>query len=399
MVFYDMDENDRVVVIGVGITKFGEHFETSFTEDITYVGMMALKDAGLRMNDVEELYIGNMSGGGYLGQEHMSSLLQKYLKFQCPITRVEAACASGGLAFRQAYLRVKSGAKYVVAAGIERMTDVDVSKATDILGCAADREFESNFGLTFPSLYAMIAHAHMDKYGTTREQLAMVSVKNHKNAVKNPCAQFQREITIQNVLNSAPVASPLNMLDCSPISDGAAAVVLTSYKNALKLMSENKIDRFVEVLASEQAHDTISLYDRRDLTTFDATVKAAGKAYNASGLGPEDIDLAEVHDCFTIAEILAIEDLGFCKKGEGGLFVEKGYTEIGSKISVNTSGGLKGCGHPVGATGIKQVVEIVQQLRGKAGERQVKDAKVGLAHNVGGSGGTAVVSILRGVDE
>lgn len=384
--------NESAAIIGVGITEFGEHFERQFHHDFAEAGIMALNDAGIEAGMIEEMYIGNMSAGRFIGQDHMASILYKYLAFDAPITRVEAACASGGLALRQAALRVESGAEYVVAAGIERMTEVPVSMATDILAGAADREFEGAFGVTFPALYGMIALAHMDKYGTTEEQFAQVAVKNHKNGAKNPHAQFRREITIDEVMNSSMIASPIRLLHSSPLTDGAAVAVLTSYENALELKPKDEI---VKIVASEQAHDTPSLYDRRDITTFNATVKAVGKAYKVSGTTPDLMDFAEVHDCFSPAEIIAIEDLGFCKKGEGGAFVEEGYAEIGSIKPVNPSGGLKACGHPVGATGIKQAVEATFQLRGDGGKRQVEDAEYGLTHNVGGSGGTAVVTIYK----
>ena len=219
--------------------------------------------------------------------------------------------------------------------------------------------------------------------------MAKVAVKNHHNATLNPIAQFSREITVEDVLNSPMIADPLTLLDCSPITDGAAAMILCKAELAKKYT-----DNPVYIIGSGQASDTLALHSRKSLTTLEATVKAAREAYKQAGINPEDVDLAEVHDCFTIAEIVAIEDLGFCKKGEGGKLVEEGATEIGGRIPINTSGGLKAVGHPVGATGIKQAIEIVLQLRGEAGKRQVEDAEIGLTHNVGGSGATAVVHIF-----
>jgi len=233
----------------------------------------------------------------------------------------------------------------------------------------------------------------MHEYGTTEEQMAMVSVKNHANAARNPFAQFRKEISLEDVLESKMVASPLKVLDCSPITDGAAAVILAPLEKARKYT-----DTPVEIVASAQASDALALHSRSSLTTLSATVGAAREAFRQAKLGPEDIDIAEVHDCFTIAEIVATEDIGFFKKGEGGKAVEDGLTALNGKISINTSGGLKGCGHPVGATGVKQAVELTWQLRGEAGERQVKGAEVGLSHNVGGSGATAVVHIYRRAD-
>jgi acetyl-CoA C-acetyltransferase len=307
-----------------------------------------------------------------------------------PSTRVEAACASGGLALRQAVLAVASGLNdIVVAAGVEKMTDVSSGSASAALAAAADREWEGMMGATFPGLYAMIARMHMDMYGTTSEQLAEVAVKNHANGFLNPIAQYYSRISVEQVLNSIMVADPLHIFDCSPITDGASAVVLAPAEIAHKYT-----DTPVYVKATGQASDTIALHDRRDITTLDATVHAARRAYDRVGMSPKDIDVVEVHDCFTIAEICAIEDLGFVEKGQGGRFTEEGQTAIGGQIPVNTSGGLKACGHPVGATGVKQAVEITNQLRGEAGKRQVEGAEVGMTHNVGGSGATAVVHIL-----
>ncbi|HEC81451.1 MAG TPA: thiolase domain-containing protein, partial [Thermoplasmatales archaeon] len=244
--------------------------------------------------------------------------------------------------------------------------------------------------VTFPGLYAMIAKRHMYEYGTTREQIAQVAVKNHENGLLNPDAQFQRKITLDNVLNAPPVAEPLTMLDCSPISDGAAALILCPLEKA-----RDYTDKIVRIKGSGQASDSLALHGREDLCTFMSTVKAAEMAYKQAKIKPEDVDVAEVHDCFTIAEILAIEDLGFVKKGKGGKAVEEGLTTLDGDLPVNTSGGLKAKGHPVGATGVAQVVEIVKQLRGEAEKRQVKDANIGLTHNVGGSGASCVVHILE----
>ncbi|HDM67173.1 MAG TPA: thiolase domain-containing protein, partial [Thermoplasmatales archaeon] len=280
----------------------------------------------------------------------------------------------------------------VVVGGIEKMNDVSGVSATETLATAADQEWEAFFGATFPALYAMIATRHMHDYGTTKEQLAQVAVKNHANGAKNPYAQYQFEVTVEQVLSAAPVAHPLGLLDCSPVSDGAAAVVLCALEKA-----KQYTDKIIKIIGSGQASDTLPLHARRDITTLDATVYAARMAYKQANLSPKDIDVAEVHDCFTIAEICAIEDLGFVEKGKGGKAVEEGLTILDGEIPVNPSGGLKAKGHPVGATGVAQVVEIVEQLRGEADRRQVKDARIGLAHNVGGSGATCVVHILEAI--
>jgi acetyl-CoA C-acetyltransferase len=383
-----------VAIIGASYTKFGELWDRSMRDLIVEAGVAAIGDSRIQGEEINSIYVGNMSGGRFVEQEHVGSLIADYVglarELHVPATRVEAACASGGLALRQAILAVASGYDdIVVAAGVEKMTDVDLNTATDALAAAADREWEGINGATFPGLYAMIARLHMHKYGTTSEQLAEVSVKNHFNGSMNPRAQYRNKISVDTVLNSVMVADPLRVFDCSPITDGAAAVVVASADIAKKYT-----DTPIYVKATAQASGTISLHDRVDITTLDASVVAGQRAYKMAGMTTDDIDLVEVHDCFTIAEVCAIEDLGFFKKGDGGRATAAGETALGGTIPVNTSGGLKACGHPVGATGIKQAVEITEQLRGTADKRQVDGANIGMTHNVGGSGGTAVVHIF-----
>ena len=383
-----------VAIIGVGITKFGELWDKSFRNLISEAGTKAILDAGIEGKEIDALFVGSMSPGRFVGQEHVGALVADSSGLHVmniPTTRVENACASGGLALRQAYISVASGMHdIVVVGGVEKMTDVIGGEATDILAMAADQEWEAFFGVTFPALYAMIARRHMHEYGTTREQLAEVAVKNHDNGLLNPNAHFRRKITVDSVLNATMVADPLTVLDCSPISDGAAALVLAPLDKA-----KQYTDKIVKISGSGQASDSLALHGREDICTFKATVEAARQAYKQAGVEPKDIDLAEVHDCFTIAEILAIEDLGFVKKGEGGKATEEGRTRIDGDLPINPSGGLKAKGHPVGATGIAQAAEVALQLRGEAGERQVKDAEIGLTHNIGGSGATCVVHILE----
>jgi acetyl-CoA C-acetyltransferase len=380
-----------VAIVGVGLTKFGEHWETSFSELFIEAGATAIKDAGIDGKDIDGIFVGNMSGGRFIDQEHTSSLIADRAGVApIPSTRVEAACASGGLALRQGIAAITSGMHdIVVAGGVEKMTDILTESTTQTLVTAADQEWEAFLGMTFPGLYAMMARRHMHEFGTTRRQLSLVSVKNHKNAKNNPYAQFQFEITEDQVIESPMVADPLRLLDCSPITDGAACVILASEKKAKEFT-----DSPIYMTGSGQASSSIALHDRKRITVVDATVNAAKEAYARAKKRPSDIQVAEVHDAFTIGEILAIEGLGFVKIGEGGKATEEGLTQIGGKIPVNTSGGLKAKGHPVGATGVAQAVEIVLQLRGEAGKRQV-DADIGLTHNVGGSGGTAVVHILE----
>jgi len=384
----------EVAVIGVGLTKFGELWDRSFRQLTAEAGSKAIFDSGIDGKDIDAMYIGSMSSGRFIGQEHIGALVADasgFAHMHIPATRVEGACASGGLAIRQGYLSIASGMNdVVVVGGIEKMNDVGGSAATETLATAADQEWEAFFGVTFPGLYAMMATRHMYEYGTTKEQLAQVAVKNHANGVKNPYAQYQMEITVDKVMNASPVAEPLGLLDCSPVTDGAAAVVLCAADKA-----KEYTDNIIKILGSGQASDTLSLHGRDHLTTVDATVHAANMAYKQANLTPTDINVAEVHDCFTIAEICAIEDLGFVEKGKGGMAVENDITTLHGKIPVNTSGGLKSKGHPVGATGVAQIVEITQQLRGQADQRQVNDARIGLAHNVGGSGATCVIHIME----
>jgi len=383
-----------VAIIGAGCTTFGEKWGSSFRDLFVEAGALALEDAQLSGEKIDALYVGNMSAGRFIEQEHIGALIADYAGLathHIPSTRVEAACASGGLAFRQAVIAVASGMEdIVVAAGVEKMTDVEPGASTDTLTGAADREWEGFVGATFPGLYAMIATDYMHRYPLTREQLALVPVKNHYNGARNPIAQFRQEITVNTVLKSTMVADPLRLFDCSPITDGAAAVIVAPLERAREFT-----DTPIKVLASAQASDTITLHDRRDISTLDATLAAGKRAFRLAKLSHRDIDLVEVHDCFSIAEICAIEDLGFCKKGEAGQLTEEGETALNGRIPVNTSGGLKACGHPVGATGIKQVYEVVQQLRSEAGKRQIDGATIGMTHNVGGTGATVAVHIME----
>ena len=381
----------KVAVIGVGQTKFDEHWNKSLKDLSAEAGALALKDAGIDGREIEALFIGNMSAGRFIGQEHLSALAADHMGLApIPSTRTEAACASGALAFRKAYLSIVSGEhEVVVAAGAEKMTDLKGTDAIATLMGAGDQEWESSIGLTFTGLYALIARAHMKAFGTTREQMAMVSVNNHKNAVHNPSAQFPFPITVDQVLNSNLIADPLRLLDCSPITDGASAVILASERVAKKVSNQP-----VWILGSGQASDTLALHDRSSLVELKATKISSRKAYEQAHLRPEHIHFAEVHDCFSINEIIAVEDLGFCEKGKGGKFVEDGKITIDSEKPINTTGGLKAIGHPVGATGVRQIADIVKQLRGQCGPVQVKGASIGLALNIGGSGATAVTTIL-----
>ena len=382
----------KVAIVGVGMSKFGEEWGRGFRDMLIEAGGRALEDANLHGVEIDGMYVGTMAPGTLVGQEHIGALVADYMGLNpIPSTRCEAACASGGVALRSGYLAIASGVhKCVVVGGVEKMTDTPGDEIASALGGAGDQEWELFMGATFPAIYAMMAKRHMVEYGTTEEQMAAVAVKNHVNAARNKYAHFQNEITIETVMRSKAVATPLKLFDCSPVTDGAAAVVLMPLSEAKK-----HCEMPIEIVASAQASDCLALHSRETMSSIRATQIAAKKAYEQAKVTAKDIDIAEVHDCFTIAEIMAIEDLGFFEKGTGGKASADGKTSLEGEIAINTSGGLKGCGHPVGATGIKQAVEVAWQLRGQGEKRQRKDAEVGLTHNVGGSGATAVVHIMK----
>jgi acetyl-CoA C-acetyltransferase len=343
------------------------------------------------IKDIEALFVGHM-GESYEHQGHTGPILADWAgMLPKPAVRIESACASSGIALRTGILAILSGLhKVVMVGGVEKMTHRTTAEVTEFLAMASDLPFEQWQGITFPGLYALMATAHMHEYGTTEEQMAQVAVKNHHNGSLNPKAHMQKEITLEKAMTSKVVAWPLKLYDCSLITDGASCLILTHPDIAKKFT-----DSPVHIIGSGQASDTIGLYEREKLTTLKAARLAGQEAYKMAGVEPKNLDVAEVHDCFTIAEIIAYEDLGFCAFGKGGKLVEEGITELGGKIPVNPSGGLKSKGHPVGATGTAQAYEIYLQLTGQAEERQVKAAEIGLSHNVGGSGATASVHIYR----
>src|SRR4051794_2052826 len=380
-----------VAVIGIGKTAFGV-----LAGDLRSLAVEAiagaLSDADVGAAAVQAFYLGNFAGPSFAGQNHLAPYVGMAAGFGAiPSTRIEDACASSGSAFFHAWQSVAAGVyDVVVAAGVGKMTSQGTARVTEILAAAGDMAGEGRAGATFPALFAMIARRHMHEFGTTRRQLASVAVKNHANGAKNPLAHMRKVITLEQALAGKPVAEPLTVFDCSLISDGAAAVVLVPTDHAPRYHS-----RFARIRSVAQTSDYVALDRKDDITFFPAVQSAGKKAYEAAGIGPEDISLAELHDCFTIAEIIASEDLGFAQKGEGGPFAAAGCTAIGGRIPINTSGGLKAKGHPVGATGVGQICDIVQQLRGDAGERQVARSRLGLAQNLGGSGATCVVTILE----
>ncbi|WP_456419299.1 thiolase domain-containing protein [Methanocaldococcus infernus] len=384
-----------VAIIGYGQTKFGELWERSFRSLIVEAGVKAVESAGIDGKDIDEMYIGNMSAGLFVGQEHVASLIVDEAGLNpIPCTRVEAACASGSLALRQAILNIASGSSDIVlVGGVEKMTDV--ADPTKAISSAADQEWEALFGVTFPSLYAMMAMRYMYEYNLTLEELSMWSVIMHEHASKNRYAQFPFKVTLEQVLNSSPVAEPLRLLHCSPVSDGAAALILCEAEKAKEFVSEDEI---IYIKASVQASDTIALHSREKITELKAAKIAGEKAYKMAKIEPSKIDVAEVHDCFAINGLILLEDLGFYKKGEAGKAIYNREISLETDcLVVNPSGGLKAAGHALGATGIRQVGEIYWQLKG---DKEVKDRQVeikngyGLAANVGGTGGTVCIHIL-----
>jgi acetyl-CoA C-acetyltransferase len=379
----------RVAVIGVGVTKFGLHDRTS-AELFAEAAQDALTDAAIPATAVQALYYGNVVGGETEHQLHTGPQAASVLGIpSVPTTRFETACASSHAAFRHAVMEIAAGVSDVVlVGGAERVLNVSTAESTEYFAYASDAVWEQPLGLTFPGVFALIARAHMEKYGTTEAQMAAVAVKNHRHGALNPKAQFQKQITIDQVLRSAYVADPLKLYDCCPFSDGGAALVLASEEVARRHRKP------VWVLGSAAASDWMLLGDKRDLSRVPATERAAAAAYRQAGLGPRDVDVVELHDCFTIAEIVATEGLGLFEPGAGGRAAEAGRTSLGGEIPVNPSGGLKAKGHPIGATGAAQIAEIVTQIRGEAGPRQVDGAKTGLTHTLGGNTATVLVSLF-----
>src|SRR5580704_1267285 len=380
-----------VAIIGIGKTAFGAFPDRDLRSLAVEAGQKCLADAHVSPSQVEAYYLGNFAGPSFVGQNHLAPYIAGAMGITGgPATRFESACASSGSAFYHAVSSVAAGLNDVVlVAGVEKMTSQTTPKVTEILAGAGDTCGEVRAGATFPALFAMIARRHMYQYGTTREMMAAVAVKNHENGAKNPLAHMRKVITMEQALKGKPISEPLTVFDCSLISDGASAVLIAPLERAAEFT-----DKPVKILGVAQTSDYVALDQKDDITTFRAVSAAAQKAYKMAGVAAQDIQFAEVHDCFTIAEIIATEDLGFVKKGEGGPYALAGCTRLTGPLPINTSGGLKSKGHPVGATGVGQICDLVYQLRGEAGERQLAKHSLGLAQNLGGSGATAVVTIL-----
>ncbi len=381
----------RVAIVGIGHSRFGRRTDVNLGELAFESIKQAVDDAGVYKRDIKNVIVGTL--GGWYEESLPAVVVAEYAGLSgAGSMRVEAACASGSAALKAAYNSVQSGeVDLALAVGVEKMTEVDTSTSVELIGRAGSYTWEfENYGMTFPAYYALYAVAHMNKFGTTEEDMAKVAVKAHHYGAMNPLAQFQKEITLEKAMGSQVVAWPLKLYDACPLTDGSAAVVLASEEAAKRLS-----DTPIWVRGVGFSSDTANMSRRGGYVGLSAAVEAAKQAYARAKVGPGDIDVATAHDCFTIAELMAYEDLGFCKKGEAAKMIREGQTEIGGKIPVNVDGGLKSKGHPVGATGVSMAVEITKQLRGEAGRRQapIKNG-VGLMHNIGGTGHYAYVTIL-----
>ncbi|AHG03513.1 3-ketoacyl-CoA thiolase [Halobacterium sp. DL1] len=379
-------------VVGAGQTAFGAFPGESYRSLFATAVERALASAdGLDRADVDEAVVGTLGvGGRQIGLS--GPAVAEHAGLSVPTTRVENACAASGYAVRNAVQAVKSGmADVVIAGGYEMMTDLSGDAAKYWLGVSGETEWERLTGTTFAGTYAQMASAYVDEYDAAVDDLSRAAVKNHANAAKNPHAHLGFECSLEDASGGATVADPLTLYHCCPTSDGAAAVLVASEDVAAEF------EDTARVAGVGAASDRVGLFERESYTSIPASQNAADAAYEMAGAGPEDVDLAEVHDCFAIAELLAYEDLGFCGRGEAPELLREGVTDADGDLPVNVSGGLKAKGHPIGATGAGQVVELWKQLTGNAGERQVEDPQLGLAHNVGGSGGAAVVTLLEGV--
>jgi acetyl-CoA C-acetyltransferase len=380
-------------VIGAGMTPVTSGSGRSLTELFVEAATKAVEDAGVER--IDSIYVGNMMSGFLQNQEHLGSLMATALGREgIPSFKVEGACASGGVAANAGVKAVMSGLEETVLVGaVEKMSGYTTPEVTTGLMMAEDRTKVAATGVTFVGLNAMIAREYMHKYNVTHDALAEFPVLCHRNAVDNPMAQFRKEISVHDVLNSPLVADPLRLLDCSGIGDGAAALVLTSDEAARKLT-----DSPVSIAGSSVATDTLSLYQRPDITVFEASKKAASRAYELAHTSPGDIDVLEVHDAFSVLGIMALEDLGFAKKGSGAKLVKEGDCSRDGRLPTNTFGGLKARGHPVGASGVYQIAELALQLTNEAGKCQVSSPEKGLAQSVGGIGSTVAVHVLKRMD-
>ncbi|WP_297507802.1 thiolase domain-containing protein [Thermococcus sp.] len=387
---------EKPVIIGAGMVPVGEHWRLSLRDIAVEALLKAMDDAGI--DKVDSLYVGNMASGSFIEQENLGALIADWAGLgSIPAVKIEAACGSGGAAVQEGAKAVTAGLEDVVAVvGVEKMTDAWPTDATRYLGYAADAEYELFHGASFVALNALIMRLYMKTYGYTEEDLAYFSVNAHRNGARNPYAMFKKEVSVETVLKSPYVADPIKLFDAAPMCDGAAAVIITSKEKAKELGVPK--DKMVELAGFWRAIDTINLANREDFLTLKAAKVAAEKAYKMAGVTPKDIDFFEVHDAFTVMAALSLEALGVAKRGEGAKLAREGQIAIDADYPIQTMGGLKSRGHPVGATGVYQTVEAVLQLRGEAPEGiQVPDAEIGLTQNIGGTGSNITVNILRRV--
>lgn len=382
---------EKVCVLGAGSTKYGK-LSDSIADITTQASVMAIEDAGINPKEVKAAYISNVFGVADK-QVHLGPVLMSNLGISDkPSLSIESACGSGSVSFREAYANVAAGFyDCLVVTGVEKVTHTGTEWTTTYFAYCSDFFYEGQSGASFPGLFASMARAYLTEFDATEEDFARVAVKNHENGMLNPKAHLQKRITVDDVMRSPVVASPLKLYDCCPFSDGASSVILCSEKFA----KDNGGD-YIEVIGSGRGGSPAALQGREHLTTIPSTKIAAEAAYKMASITPDDVDFAEVHDCFTIAEVVDTEDLGFFDKGTGVLAVREGRTRLNSDISINPSGGLKSKGHPIGATGVGQVVEVYDQLTGRAGQRTVKDAKIGLTHNFGATGASCAVHLFQG---
>jgi len=380
----------RVGVVGIGHGRFGQRSDATVQELAFEAYRVALEDAGITPEELDASVIGSVPE--YHKQRSLAGVIQEYLNLNPkPTWLTEVACASGSAAIRTAWMAIQSGLHEVVlVVGCQKMTELTTPEILALMGRVGEVQWESVFGTTFPGYYAMFAQRHMHEFGTTKDHLVDVAIKNHYYGARNDNALFRKEITREKAMASDPVASPFNVYDCCANADGAACLILASEERAGKI-SDNPV--WLDGVGCATA--SMSVLRRPDLVGLPSATDASNQAYKMAGVTAKDIKVAEVHDCFTIAEIMAYEDLGFCKKGEGGPFVADRQSYIGGSTPVNVDGGLKSKGHPIGATGVSQAYEIVRQLRGECGERQVPDANIGLTHNVGGIGQYCFVNVYR----
>ena len=380
-----------VYVSGIGSTPFGRHRDVAIESMAAQAAMQAIVQSGVARDQIGALYLGNFISGPLTGKEVLAGIVADRLGLpgNIPCTKVEGACASGGIAFRHAWLAVAYGmCDAALVVGVEKMTHASTAQVTSALNCAMDNELDGPSGLTFPGLFGLAWRAYNDKYGLSREQVASVVMKNKKNGLVNPLAQMGAQLSLEEIAASAMIADPLQLFDCCPATDGAAAVLLCS-----ESLTKKSAKQPIRVLASVQTSGAPQIAKHLDLCTFDATVQAAQQAYAQAKITPEQVDVVELHDCFSVAEIIDSEDLGVVPRGEGAKWAHAGRTAVGGDVAINPSGGLLAKGHPVGATGVGQVYEVVTQLR-QEHANQVAGAKVGLTHNLGGTGVACTVNLF-----